>query len=201
MIIYKDIILRDFILSDIEKRIDWETNETEWKLWDAPWEYEGLTPEEEEQAFKDYVDKLNGLAEKFKNMPESEQRSSFQIVTREDQEKYVGYVNSYEIDESYNYTAGQGYCTVGINIPDLSARGKGYSYQALCAFIKYLLEHGKESIYLQTWSGNERMVHVAEKTGFEECNRNIGTRFVRGKTYDGLTFKLNMEKFEAFSGK
>ncbi|MDE7239271.1 MAG: hypothetical protein K2N41_06110 [Lachnospiraceae bacterium] len=40
------LILRDFLQSDIAKRIDWEQNETEWQLWDAPWEYEGLTAEE-----------------------------------------------------------------------------------------------------------------------------------------------------------
>lgn len=31
------VILRDFKESDIEKRIYWDTVETEWQLWDAPW--------------------------------------------------------------------------------------------------------------------------------------------------------------------
>lgn len=35
------VVLRDFIESDIENRIYWETTENEWQLWDAPWEYEG----------------------------------------------------------------------------------------------------------------------------------------------------------------
>lgn len=33
------VLLRDFIESDIEKRIYWETEETEWKLWDGPYLY------------------------------------------------------------------------------------------------------------------------------------------------------------------
>jgi len=40
------IILRDFMESDIEKRIYWELIETEWQLWDGPWEYENKTEEE-----------------------------------------------------------------------------------------------------------------------------------------------------------
>ena len=31
------LILRDFEEKDIEKRVFWETVETEWKKWDAPW--------------------------------------------------------------------------------------------------------------------------------------------------------------------
>lgn len=47
----------------------------------------------------------------------------------------------------------------------MSVRGKGYSYKALCVFIKYLIEHGENEIFTQTWSGNERMVHIAKKNG------------------------------------
>ena len=45
----------------------------------------------------------------------------------------------------------------------------------------------KDDIYLfgqGTWLG------CAEKLGFVECNRNIGTREVDGQCYDGLTFRL-----------
>ena len=38
----------------------------------------------------------------------------------------------------------------------------------------------------------------AEKMGFEECCRKVGVRSVRGQVYDGLTFKLNRDKFAAF---
>ena len=37
------VLLRDFKREDIAKRIEWETEKTEWQLWDGPWEYEGLT--------------------------------------------------------------------------------------------------------------------------------------------------------------
>jgi RimJ/RimL family protein N-acetyltransferase len=118
---------------------------------------------------------------------------------KDSEKTYIGWVSSYDIDDDCAYTENPGHCTVGIDIPDISARGKGYSYQALCVFIRYLLEHGESEIYIQTWSGNERMIHIAQKIGFEEYCRKTGIRSVRGGTYDGLTFKLNLNRFKKFS--
>ncbi len=83
----------------------------------------------------------------------------------------------------------------------MDSRRKGYATQALCAFIKYLFEHGENAIYTQTWAGNERMIRLAEKIGFEEWRRIKSLRLVRGERYDGLTFKLNREKFDEFLRK
>lgn len=198
MIKAKDIILRDFIESDIAKRIYWETIETEWQLWDAPWEYEGMTEAEREPELQDYSKTMQQWVEQCKQYSEDQKRYAFQIVTNDVEQRYIGWVSSYRIDTEYNYTKYQGYRTIGINIPDMSARGKGYSYQALAAFIHYLLEHGEKEIHTQTWSGNTRMIHIAEKMGFEECCRKVGVRSVKGQVYDGLTFKLNRDKFAAF---
>lgn len=55
MIITKDIILRNFIETDIEKRIYWEQVETEWQLWDAPWEYVYSTELEKKENLDIYV--------------------------------------------------------------------------------------------------------------------------------------------------
>ena len=37
---YKDGVLRDYRESDIEDEVRWNTVDTEWGLWDAPWEKE-----------------------------------------------------------------------------------------------------------------------------------------------------------------
>lgn len=50
--------------------------------------------------------------------------------------------------------------------------------------------NGADELYTQTWSGNVRMLRCAEKLGFVECNRNVATRQLDGKTYDGLTVRL-----------
>ena len=88
---------------------------------------------------------------------------------------------------------------MGIDIPAVAARGKGYAFAALKLFIGYLLENGERGIYTQTWSGNVRMIGLAEKLGFEEYRRKKGLRTMAGKPYDGLTFRLNEEKFRALS--
>lgn len=198
MLYAKDILLRDFIESDIEKRIYWEKVETEWQLWDGPWEYDGLTEEEKEKEFSKYLHTMNNWVKHYQHISDDEKRHTFQIATRDDGHNYIGWVSYYRIDDDANITNDNGHCAVGINIPDLSARGKGYAYQALCIFINYLLKNGEADIYTQTWSGNLRMIHIAEKMGFEECRRKTGVRFVRGKAYDGLTFKLNKDKYNEF---
>ena len=74
--------------------------------------------------------------------------------------------------------------------PDLWSNGIGT--KALRAFINYYFENGVNELYTQTWSGNVRMLRCAEKLGFVECNRNVGTREVDGQKYDWLTFKTKM---------
>ncbi|HAW71111.1 MAG TPA: hypothetical protein DCX37_08030, partial [Firmicutes bacterium] len=91
-----------------------------------------------------------------------------------------------------------GHCTIGVDIPDLSARRKGYATAAWDLFIQYMISNGIKDIYTQTWSGNERVLGLMKKIGFEECNRIHGIRTVRGQCYDGLTFKLKWEKYKAF---
>lgn len=194
----KGIILRDFIESDIEKRIYWETVENEWQLWDGPWEYEGLTDDEKVKSLTSYIENMHRWVEYDKNLGLDTIRYRFQIVIDNENQDYIGWCSAYCIDEDCNYTEEDGLLAVGIDIPDSKARGKGYGVKALCMFIKYLLDKGIDDIYTQTWSGNERMVHIAEKIGFEEHRRKNDFRVVRGKKYNGLTFRLNMEKFNYF---
>lgn len=194
MITCKDITLRDFKESDIETRVYWETAETEWQLWDAPWEYEGVTDDERAAKLEKYIANMHTWAERARNLSADARRYSFQIETNAER-KYIGWVSSYCIDDAYNYIDGDGMCAVGIAIPDQTVRGHGYATQALCAFIMYLLDCGENEIYTQTWSGNVRMIGLAQKLGFEECCRKIGICTVRGAQYDGLTFRLNKERF------
>lgn len=65
------IILRDFLASDIEKRIYWETVENEWQQWDAPWEYEGLTEEEKEEELRNYIASLKRWVEQDAELAEA----------------------------------------------------------------------------------------------------------------------------------
>lgn len=197
MLIIEDnrVILRDFIESDIEKRIIWETVETEWQQWDAPWEYDGLTDAQKQKNLAEYVETMKGWVKKYQAMPDSAPRHGFQICAKDGD--YIGWCNSYTTDDDYTYSPDGSKCAVGIDINEAAQRGKGCASHALCLFIDYLTEHGESDIYTQTWSGNTRMIRLAEKLGFEECRRKKGIRSVRGQNYDGLTFKLDREKYSA----
>jgi len=181
------LILRDMLPEDISERIRFETTETDWQLWDGPWEYEGLSEEEKAAQLKDYIESLRRHIERVSAFDGDRLRRSFQIVEKESG-KYLGWVNSYDIDDDCTYTDGEGRLTIGIDLPEPSVWGKGYGTEALTAVIVYFRERGFSEIYTQTWSGNARMIHLAQKLGFREVRRKKNYRFVRGEFYDGLTF-------------
>ena len=188
---YKDIILRDMTEADIEDDIRGYTVETDWSNWDAPWE--PLPDISDADSYR--KKELLKLAE-----PKDKIRWGFEIETAEG--NHIGTVNSYMINENFEWISvkdikpgDKAFRTVGISICESSFCGKGFGTKALAAFINYYLENGEDEIYCQTWSGNIRMVKCAEKLGFEICKRKIDYREVNGKKYDGLTFKLNKEKF------
>lgn len=164
--------------SDIEDYVRWYTVETEWSDWDAPWEPIEETEESARGRFTAYYEKVKGRE------PDAERRN-FEI---ECDGRHIGWVSRYtDLGEWEN--PGQ-YPAVGIDIPELEARGVGT--EALRQFIEYLHAHGHNVIYTQTWSGNARMLRVAEKLGFREVYRKEGDCEVRGKTYDALTLRLDL---------
>ena len=142
------VLLRDFKREDIAKRIEWETEQTEWQLWDGPWEYEGLTEEQKKENLQKYIKALEEWAAICESLSDEMPRKSFQICTPEGE--YVGWCGSYFINEGFT------------------------------------------ELYTQTWSGNERMIGLAEKLGFTECCRKPKLRTVRGQQYDGLTFRKEL---------
>lgn len=181
---YENIILRDMIESDIEDYVRWFTVEREWENWDAPWEKEDTDEETERKSWTEYYESV-------KDRPDDARRCKFEI---EWNGRRIGWVSSYCIDENYEWVGkikdGQTvYRAIGIDICEPNLWGKGIGANVLRAFINYHFETGATELYTQTWSGNTRMIRCAEKLGFVECNRNVGTREVDGQ-YDGLTFRL-----------
>ena len=186
-----DVTLRDIRQEDIADYIRWETIETEWQLWDAPWLYEGRTPEQCERELKEYVEKLGRWVSEASEYSDSSFRSRFEI---DYQGKHVGSCASYLIDSDCNILSGRDAeplgRAIGICVFGLQNRRRGIASMALTGFIDYLKAHGSQRIFTQTWSGNERMIALAQKLGFAEHRRKDGIRQVRGSAYDGLTFEL-----------
>ena len=196
---YKDIILRDMTEEDIEDYIRWNTIETDWANWDAPWESlpDLLTFNPDEYRKKE----LEKLAK-----PKDKIRWGFEIETPSGE--HIGAVSSYMMNENFEWIPAKdikpgdkAFRAVGISICESSFCEKGFGTKALAAFVNYYFENGEAEIFTQTWSGNIRMIKCAEKLGFEECRRKKDLRLVRGEHYDGLTFRLGKEKFYNYYNK
>lgn len=191
---YRDIVLRDLRVSDIEDEIRWNTIETAWMDWDGP----DLSPDrtfEEESCRREMLALLEKCSQGM--------RRSFELDTADG--RHIGTVSCYPTDENYQHITwketenrNQFYYTLGIVICESNLWCRGLGTQALTAFCKHFLDHGKMNLRLQTWSGNYRMVRCAEKVGFVECNRFAGNRHIRGGIYDGLTFQLDLDRFHKF---
>ena len=188
---FENIILRDMVESDVEDYVRWFTVEREWGNWDAPWEKEDTDEETERRSWTEYYESV-------KDLPDDVRRWKFEI---EWNGRHVGWVSSYPMTEAYEWIAsgdieeGQKvYRAIGIDICEPDVWGGGIGTEALRAFIRYYADNGVKELYTQTWSGNTRMIRCAEKLGFVECSRYVGIREVEGKTYDGLTFRLEKAK-------
>ena len=191
---YRNIILRDMEERDIADDIRWNTIETEWALWDAPWELEEL------RRFDPAAYREKELAWIARSKPEH--RLGLEIDTAEG--VHIGSVSTYALDGDLNWRE----CSseenrravswaVGIDINDPAYWSSGWGTKALTAWVRYHLAGGYTNLYTQTWSGNFRMIRLAEKLGFRECRRKTGVREVRGGRYDALTFRLDRDAFEA----
>ena len=124
------IKLRDMLETDIEDYVRWFTSDIEWAQWDAPWESSFSNDENEER--KEWKEYYNSV----KDLPDNVERWKFEI---EVDNKHIGWVSSYTdldyLDNKENILA------IGIDIPSVSDRGKGYGSAALKEFINYLNIH------------------------------------------------------------
>jgi Acetyltransferases, including N-acetylases of ribosomal proteins len=78
---------------------------------------------------------------------------------------------------------------MGITIYPEDMWDKHIGSQALKLFISYLFNlYDLPHVGLTTWSGNHRMMHVAQKIGMKEEARIRQVRFYEGKYYDSMKY-------------
>ena len=192
----RGIALRDFTMGDLPARMRWETQETEWKLWDAPWERLARDEARQTAHIEELRTLLHARARLNMSLSEAEPRRGFEIYSLSPRQN-IGWVSSYFLAEDWTVSETETErAAVGIDIPPPDCRGKGHGKAALGQFVAYLLETGRREVYTQTWSGNKAMVLLANSLGFEPFHRRPNLREVDGERFDGLTFKLNIDKFE-----
>ncbi len=185
-IIGKIIKLRPFRESDIDDVIHWMLVETEWQNWDAPWvNSSDFDPDA-------YRKRMLKQLRKHRD-PAFYGRLEIEVL---ETGEHIGSVNSYYIDDDFEYTPRRGNFAIGIDIIKPANRRQGYGTEAWILFIRYALESGVEEVFTQTWAGNYPVLALMDKIGFELINVNKNYRVVRGEKVDGYTMKLNLEKFD-----
>ena len=183
------IILRDYMMSDVNDEVRWSTTETDWIALDTPWEeIEQEDPETIRQDMLSYVMMSTRI-------PDTVTRPRLEI---EADGRHIGFVSSYYLDSGYNETDwnpefSSGYRNaIGIEICDRKSRNKGYGQKALKAYMEYHKAHGIKSLCIETTPENEAMVHIAEKLGFNLVKKDIGAHEKDGRSWDNLVYEISL---------
>lgn len=152
------IVLRDEPReSDNEDHFRWY-NLQEWDYYDEPW-----TPPREPISWEEWEQRQREREETLYASPE--RGSSWQIDTAEG--RHIGSISCYHVDKD------AGVPMIGIGLPEEDTWGRGYGTEAVRLLLDYLFrEVGLDEVRTGTWTGNARMVRVAQKCGFVEIDRH-----------------------------
>ncbi len=185
------VILRDLKESDITDYIRWMTKPMSWMDFDAPWEDAVMSKEL-------VTTRYHQMIERQEKQSETDRRSRFEIDTKEG--VHIGWVTTYQMMlEDPSMAIDNHALAIGIDLPEEAFWGQGYGTSALSMMMTYLRSHDLDHLYLQTWSGNHRMIKVAMRLGFVLCRRVQNERMVSGSPYGGLTFVKSLKTFEQTS--
>lgn len=188
-ITFNNITLRDYALSDVEDEVRWTNVDTEWFCSDTPWMT--MEPVDADELRSDMAEIIN-------SMPEDAIRWRFEIDV---DGRHVGLVSSYYLDENFEYTPwdsidqsknaseNNSIRGLGIEICEMEYWGKGIGTKVLTAFMEYYRSFGENRFWIETWSGNLRMLGCARKLGFYEVKRTKDAHVVDGKMVDDLVLE------------
>jgi RimJ/RimL family protein N-acetyltransferase len=176
------IILRDLQFADLEAIFYWLHPSQKWHELDGP--YYPPKPEEELP---------NLIGEWAKKIAAPKNQAAWRrAITLADTNVIIGIVTRYWISEETDWIA------IGISIWNPEHWGKGYGYEALGQWCDYLFAQEPRFVRLdlRTWSGNPRMMRLAEKLGFKQEAVFRKARIVKGEYYDGLGYGILREEWE-----
>ncbi len=183
----RSVTLRDRCEADLEDILRWNTVQIWWKDWDAPWENTPPRPGENAAARDARIRKA--LRDRYER-PLPELRTVLEVDGPGG--VHLGWTNRYLIGPARDRLA------IGIDLPDLACGGRGVATIAFALHAEFRFKtEGCPRLYTETWSGNLPMVGLAMRAGFVECEREVGRREVRQRSYDALCFVLTRERLWA----
>ncbi len=177
------VILKEAVQEDIDELYYWryEEEEQEAKKWNGPYIPEPYITKEE------YRNTWEEDYEIFPGVPAT-------LVIRADG-KLLGTVGAYWVDKNTSWLE------TGIVIYDKAYWNGGYGYEAYKRWIDFLFRStGLHRLGMSTWSGNIRMMKVAEKIGMKEEARIRKARIVDGNYFDAIKMGILREEWEESAG-
>jgi RimJ/RimL family protein N-acetyltransferase len=175
-IIGEKVVLKEATKEDIDELYFWKYEEKEQaaKKWNGPY-----IPEE--KISKEEYRKQWGQ-EIFSAIPAS-------LIIKGDG-KAIGYVGSYWVDKNTNWLE------TGIVIYDKKFWNGGYGSEAYKLWIDFLFTSTDlHRLGMSTWSGNRRMMKVAERIGMKEEARIRNARTVDGEYFDAIKMGILREEW------
>ncbi len=178
MVLNHNVLIREIAHDDIPQLYEliYEEEQPEWKKWDAPYfplEHVSYTD------FQEYTSK---------EMLKDSEPSHRMIIQINDE--IVGTVNYYWEHKPSNWME------VGIVIYKPEYWNGGYGTAVLKMWIDYLFNKLPiVRVGLTTWSGNERMMKVAEKLGMQLEGRLRKCRLYNNTYYDSIRMGLLREEW------
>jgi len=178
-----ELILRELEREDIEEYRKWTHPSREYHKFNGPYFKQPTEKEHEE-----YINSLEVKLE----AGEKGVLFNKKIIAELNSNEIIGQVNWYWKSIETNWLE------VGIAIFNENYWGYGIGYKALKMWIDEIFRTNPllVRIGLTTWSGNSRMMGLAEKLGMIKEAEYRKARIVDGKYYDSISYGILKEEWE-----
>jgi len=172
-----NLIIRELKIKDLEDYLYWNHPSREYHKFNGPY-YERNNEEE----LKKYIDELKVLLLK----GESNVLKNKKIIVNKESDEIIGQVNWYWKSEETLWME------IGIVIFNEDYWGKGIGHNALTMWIDETFNENPKlvRIGLSTWSGNLRMMYLAEKLGLIKEAIYLKARIVDNEYYDSVSYGM-----------
>lgn len=171
----KELTIRPAVQRDLEKmwELIFKEEAPDWKKWDAPYfPHDAMTYEAFLKGSSKYME-----------------QNDFWVITIND---IVCGIVSYYFEDSQSV-----WLEVGIVIHEGQNWNKGIGTRALKLWVDHIFNTLPQvRVGLTTWSGNERMIRVAEKIGMQLEARIRKVRLYEGNYYDSIRMGILREEWE-----
>ncbi|MHA6250918.1 GNAT family N-acetyltransferase [Oceanobacillus sp. CAU 1775] len=174
----EDLTIRPIKEKDLPRlwELIYKDEAPEWKKWDAPYfPHQSMTFENFQAKAKNWID-----------------TDDIWAVTVN--EEVCGTVSYYYEDAQKNWLE------MGIVLHEAKSWSKGLGTRALQLWMKHIFSNlPVVRVGLTTWSGNKRMIRVAEKLHMQMEGRIRKVRFYEGEYYDSIRMGILREEWQEFS--